>query len=144
MESLSSSSSTIAEPKRRPRALLADPDPYFRPYAAAALRQSGFEVQELREASLLVQTIARSRVAPDVIVVHAGVACGDALQAVRRVRRLAPELPILMVADARAVGALRDGLALGASEVLARPQKVVEIASAARSLVRSRGQTARV
>jgi DNA-binding response OmpR family regulator len=139
MESLTSSS----EPKRRPRALLADPDPYFRPYAAAALRQSGFDVQELREANLLVQTIARSRVAPDVIVVHAGLACGDALHAVRRVRRLAPELPILMVADARAVGALRDGLALGASEVLPRPQKVVDVASAARGLVRSRSQTSR-
>jgi DNA-binding response OmpR family regulator len=118
------------------RALLADSDPYFRPYAAAALRQSGFVVQELRDAASLPAALS-NRGALDIIVIHAGMACADALEAVRCVRELAPDVPILMVAEPRATGALRDGLALGANRVLPRPGKVVELAASARELVRT-------
>lgn len=97
--------------------------------AVAALAADGFEVQRCANTADLVESVARQR--PAAVIVHL-LAAASELPMLRLLRRIAPEMPMVLVSDGSSLGAQRALLALGPSYHALTPLEPGELVAAVR------------
>jgi two-component system response regulator AtoC len=109
-----------AQALRRPRALVVDDAEGMRSYLASLLELRGFEVdtaEDGRRALALVEGGA----APDVVILDVLLPGFDGLETLRRLREVAPAVPVVMLSVVGKAGTIVEAMRLGAADYLTKP-----------------------
>jgi two-component system, OmpR family, response regulator MprA len=116
------------------RVLYAEDDRAIRDSVVRALELEGYEVQAVRDGSLLLEALATAD--PHVIILDVMMPFMDGLSACRRLRTAGNLTPILMLTARTEISDRISGLDAGADAYLAKPFDVEELLAYVRSLIR--------
>ena len=116
------------------RALVVDPDGAARELAAAALRDTGWQVETAPDAPLALDRLQRGPY--DLLVTELRLPGLDAFAMVREARRVAPGLRVMIVTGHSNETAAIEALNLGVAGYLVKPSRATEIAATAARVIR--------
>ncbi len=101
------------------RLLLADPDSSFRTNAQHALARQGYTILPAATAADALGTLEKEPV--DVLVADVGLAQSDSVDLLRAARSRSPSLPVILLAEPRALAAAAAGVRRGAFDYVLKP-----------------------
>jgi two-component system OmpR family response regulator len=111
-----------AEQVRRPvraRVLVVDDELEFRKVLAEYLQDRGFDVTEARDGEEGVDRIPDFR--PHIVLMDVMMAGMGGVEALRRIKAIAPETCVIMVTAVEDIDSARGALAIGASDYVTKP-----------------------
>jgi DNA-binding response OmpR family regulator len=118
------------------RALVADDDDDTRTLMASALQRAGFDVRESSNGEELIASFDALAVARTLVVSDIGMPKCDGIMATIMLRKVAPQMLVLLVTafgDPRTLAAARDA---GADQVLTKPLNFALLVQSALALTR--------
>lgn len=111
------------------RVLIVEDNAVSRELLRALLRKQGMEVvRECSSAGAAIEAAARLR--PDLVCLDIGLAEGDGLDVLRRLKREQPGLRVLMVSGASQRSRVREALEAGADGFVVKPYTPATLAAA--------------
>lgn len=131
-------SSPLQCPDGRPvRVLVVDDEAMLAGMMSLALRYEGWEVSTAADGAGAV--VAAQRMRPDVVVLDVMLPDMSGIEVLPRLRRLYPDLPVLMLTARDAVEDRIAGLSAGADDYVVKPFSIEEVVLRLRSLLRRAG-----
>lgn len=131
-------SSPLQCPDGRPvRVLVVDDEAMLAGMMSLALRYEGWEVSTAADGAGAV--VAAQRMRPDVVVLDVMLPDMSGMEVLPRLRRLYPDLPVLMLTARDAVEDRIAGLSAGADDYVVKPFSIEEVVLRLRSLLRRAG-----
>jgi two-component system OmpR family response regulator len=116
------------------RVLVVEDDPVLRDGLGRSLRNAGYVVDSAEDGRLADQLLSVH--AFDLVVLDLGLPGLDGLEVLRRLRRRASTVPVLILTARDSVDDRVAGLDLGADDYLAKPFNLAELEARSRALVR--------
>lgn len=123
------------------RVLIAEEDGGLRAHLLSRLAGDGYQAIEARTVQDLLGQVrdpvllGRSREPPDLVVLGARMGSVDGLKVLARLRRIAPQLPVVVVTDAGDARSVGVAQRLGAAAVLSKPLAPVRLLDTVRRLI---------
>jgi DNA-binding NtrC family response regulator len=114
---------------RRPRALIVDDAEGMRAYLASLFESRGFEVDTCEDGGRAL-TLLESGANPDMVLLDVMMPGMDGLTALAEIRKLWPELPVLMVSVIGKATTIVEAMRLGALDYLTKPFEEAELDAA--------------
>lgn len=124
---------TVVE--RSPRVLLVEDDENLRGAYRTVLEFRGLDVVEAASVADALDVLEREE--PRVVVADLGLPDGDGTEVLRRLRRVAGELPVLVLTGTDSPDLRRESRRLGAAAYLVKPVRGKELAARIREVLRS-------
>jgi two-component system, OmpR family, response regulator len=121
------------------RILVVEDDPILRDGLSRSLRNTGYAVETAQDGKLADDLLSTH--AFDLVVLDLGLPELDGLEVLRRMRRRASAVPVLILTARDAIEDRVAGLDLGADDYMAKPFNLAELEARVRALVR-RAQSA--
>lgn len=119
------------------RVLAIDDDAEILDMLTELLQVDGYEVLTAQNAEDAFRLLAATP--PHVVLLDVGMPCVGGMTALRHIRTLYPELPVIMVTGNLDADLARQTLKLGAFHYVAKPFEYVHLADAIEAAVASRG-----
>lgn len=107
------------------RLLLIDDETEFLDTMAQRLRRRGFEVTTARDCTGALAELARST--PDVVVLDVMLGADDGIACLREIKRLVPDLPVLLLTGHASLHTSLEGLEQGAADYCLKPIEIEEL-----------------
>jgi DNA-binding response OmpR family regulator len=117
------------------RCLLVDDEVPFTEVLAKRLARRGFLVTSVTSGEKAIQTLRKKEF--DIVVLDLKLTDMDGIEILKIFKKMAPELPVIMLTGHGCEIAAEDGLRFGASDYLTKPCDVNELVAAIRSVVQA-------
>jgi DNA-binding response OmpR family regulator len=121
------------------RCLLVDDEAPFTEVLAKRLSRRNFLVETVPSGEMAIQALRKKDF--DVVVLDLKLMDMDGIDILKIFKKMAPELPVIMLTGHGCEIAARDGMRFGASAYLTKPCDVRELVTAIMSVVRTGGES---
>src|SRR2546427_9167738 len=109
----------------KPRVLVVDDDPHTRSLLSIALQSQAFEVIPAEDAGAALEQV-RSE-APEIVILDLRLPGLDGMEALRKLKEIAPELPVVILTGYGDVPSAVEAMRLGAYDFLTKPVEPAKI-----------------
>ena len=120
--------------KKTVRLLLVDDETEFRDAAGQALRRQGFEVSEAGSGEHALELLPKDR--PDLVILDLKMGGMDGIEALTQIRKLDPDLPVLILTGHGRYEHALAGIQLGVVDFVQKPVEMEILGARIRELVR--------
>jgi len=107
------------------RVLVIDDDPGIREYLKALGERQGYQVSAVSDGEEAIASLSVSR--PDIVTLDAVLPGMDGLETLRQLKKLIPEIPVIMLSGHGQARTIVEAMRLGASDFLRKPFEVEEL-----------------
>ena len=107
------------------RVLVIDDDPGIREYLTALGERQGYHVSAAADGEEAIASLAESR--PDIVTLDAVLPGMDGLETLRQMKKLIPDIPVIMLSGHGQARTIVEAMRLGASDFLRKPFEVEEL-----------------
>jgi two-component system response regulator AtoC len=107
------------------RVLVIDDDPGIREYLKALGERQGYQVSAAADGEEALATLSESR--PDIVTLDAVLPGMDGLETLRQMKKLIPDIPVIMLSGHGQARTIVEAMRLGASDFLRKPFEVEEL-----------------
>ncbi len=107
------------------RVLVIDDDPGIREYLQALGTRQGYQVSAAADGEEAIESLAVSR--PDIVTLDAVLPGMDGLETLRQLKKLIPDVPVIMLSGHGQARTIVEAMRLGASDFLRKPFEVEEL-----------------
>jgi len=107
------------------RVLVIDDDPGIRDYLQALGARQGYQVSAAADGESAIAGLGDSR--PDIVTLDAVLPGMDGLETLRELKKLAPDVPVIMLSGHGQARTIVEAMRLGASDFLRKPFEVEEL-----------------
>jgi two-component system response regulator AtoC len=111
--------------KERFRVLVIDDDPGIREYLQALGARQGYQVSAAADGESALATLSESR--PDIVTLDAVLPGMDGLETLRELKKVLPDIPVIMLSGHGQARTIVEAMRLGASDFLRKPFEVEEL-----------------
>ena len=107
------------------RVLVIDDDPGIREYLKALGERQGYQVSAAADGEEALASLSDSR--PDIVTLDAVLPGMDGLETLRQMKKLIPDIPVIMLSGHGQARTIVEAMRLGASDFLRKPFEVEEL-----------------
>ncbi len=107
------------------RVLVIDDDPGIREYLQALGTRQGYQVSASADGEEAIKSLSKSR--PDIVTLDAVLPGMDGLETLRQLKKLIPDVPVIMLSGHGQARTIVEAMRLGASDFLRKPFEVEEL-----------------
>ncbi len=107
------------------RVLVIDDDPGIREYLKALGERQGYQVSVAADGEEAIGSLSESR--PDIVTLDAVLPGMDGLETLRQMKKLIPDIPVIMLSGHGQARTIVEAMRLGASDFLRKPFEVEEL-----------------
>jgi two-component system response regulator AtoC len=107
------------------RVLVIDDDPGIREYLKALGERQGYQVSAAADGEEALASLSDSR--PDIVTLDAVLPGMDGLETLRQLKKLIPDIPVIMLSGHGQARTIVEAMRLGASDFLRKPFEVEEL-----------------
>jgi two-component system response regulator AtoC len=107
------------------RVLVIDDDPGIREYLKALGERQGYQVSVAADGEEAIGSLSTSR--PDIVTLDAVLPGMDGLETLRQMKKLIPDIPVIMLSGHGQARTIVEAMRLGASDFLRKPFEVEEL-----------------
>jgi two-component system response regulator AtoC len=107
------------------RVLVIDDDPGIREYLKALGERQGYQVSLAADGEEAIESLSDSR--PDIVTLDAVLPGMDGLETLRQMKKLIPDIPVIMLSGHGQARTIVEAMRLGASDFLRKPFEVEEL-----------------
>jgi two-component system response regulator AtoC len=107
------------------RVLVIDDDPGIREYLEALGARQGYQVSTAGDGESAIASLGESR--PDIVTLDAVLPGMDGLETLRQLKKLTPDVPVIMLSGHGQARTIVEAMRLGASDFLRKPFEVEEL-----------------
>ncbi len=107
------------------RVLVIDDDPGIREYLTALGERQGYHVSAAADGEEAIASLSDSR--PDIVTLDAVLPGMDGLETLRQMKKLIPDIPVIMLSGHGQARTIVEAMRLGASDFLRKPFEVEEL-----------------
>jgi len=107
------------------RVLVIDDDPGIREYLKALGERQGYQVSVAADGEEALASLSHSR--PDIVTLDAVLPGMDGLETLRQMKKLLPDIPVIMLSGHGQARTIVEAMRLGASDFLRKPFEVEEL-----------------